>query len=166
VNIDKLIDYDKDMTVTPILFDKKYYTLALDTPATRFAERYNSEYSQTYGQKRIYTGYNFTSDNTNFYEDNLYQGIIPALDSDKYYRTYFNTNNAEVPCFVCDNVSCDLYNGDKTISIDLYGANIVDRRRTIDWSVIAGADIFPKSCFFTLDNGDRSLEEISSCLLM
>lgn len=35
VNIDDRIDYSKDMTINPLLFDKKYYRLALDTPETR-----------------------------------------------------------------------------------------------------------------------------------
>lgn len=91
------IDYLKDVTVTPILFDKKFYLMQLDTPETKDALRYKSHYSQQYGQQRLSTGYNFNYDSDNFYKDNIYQQIIPTIDSDRFFRTFYTSNNEYVP---------------------------------------------------------------------
>ena len=85
------------MTVTPILFDKKYYMMQLDTPETKDALRYRSQYSQQYGQQRLGTGYNFNYDTYNLYEDNIYQQIVPVIDSDRLFRNFYDSNGNLVP---------------------------------------------------------------------
>ena len=62
VDIEDKIDYSKDMTITPILFDKKYYRMKFEFPETKSFKKYKSLYDQTYGQKRLDTGYNFNSE--------------------------------------------------------------------------------------------------------
>jgi hypothetical protein len=49
------------------------------------------------------TGYNFNYDSTNFYEDNLYQQVVPALDADKYFRTFYDLDGNEIPAWLNDN---------------------------------------------------------------
>lgn len=159
------IDYSKDITVTPILFDKKYYLMALDTPESRFANKYQSQYSQSYGQQRLSTGYNFNYDSTNFYEDNLYQQVVPALDADKYFRTFYDLDGNEIPAWLNDNAGWTLYNGDESNESDIYGANFVNSSATVEWSTL-GRDMWAKSAFFTLDGDTKNLEDISSALLM
>lgn len=91
------IDYLKDVTVTPILFDKKYYLMQLDTPETKEAIRYKTQYSQQYGQQRLSTGYNFNYDSDNFYKENIYQQIIPTIDSDRLFRNFYTNDDDPVP---------------------------------------------------------------------
>ena len=160
------IDYSKNVTVTPILFDKKYYSMILDTPETRYANIYKNQFSQQYGQKRISTGYNFNYDTTNLYASNIYQSVIPVVNSDKYYRSFYNSSGNEVPAFLNDNCSYTLYsfNGEENDS-ELYGAKIISPTRTVEWTD-RGKDCFAKSCFFNLDSNNESLQEISYALLM
>lgn len=104
----KRIDYLKNITVTPILFDKKYYMMALDTPATKYATRYKSQYNQEYGQQRLSTGYNFNYDTYNLYGENTYQQTIPAIDSNRFYRNFYDKSGNIVPSFVNDNCTFTL----------------------------------------------------------
>lgn len=93
----KRIDYSKDLTITPILFDKKYYLMQLDTPETKDALRYKSQYTQQYGQQRLSTGYNFNYDSDNFYDENIYQQIVPVIDSDRLFRNFYDSEGHPVP---------------------------------------------------------------------
>lgn len=163
------IDYSQDITVNPLLFDKKWYTMALETPETYYANKYNKQYDITYGQQRLDTGYNFNSDNTDLYSDNLYENLVSARDVDKYFRNFYNSNNVAVPAFMNDNITYSLFkvNGDEvdTNDQDLYGANFINTGKTVEWYNIAGNDIFPKTCYYSLNNNEQNLEEISSSLL-
>lgn len=159
------IDYLKDMTVTPILFDKKYYLMQLNTPETKDALRYRSQYSQQYGQQRLGTGYNFNYDTYNLYEDNIYQQIIPVIDSDRLFRNFYDSNGNPVPAWLVDNASYELFNGEESTNIDLYGRNLISSARTVEWNQ-NGADTWAKPAFFSLDGDTKSLVEIESCLLM
>ena len=159
------IDYQKDMTVTPILFDKKYYMMQLDTPETKDALRYRSQYSQQYGQQRLSTGYNFNYDTYNLYEDNIYQQILPVIDSDRLFRNFYDSSGNLVPSWLVDNASYELFSGMESTTVDLYGRNLISTARTVEWSQ-NGADVWAKPAFFAIDGDTKSLVEIESSLLM
>ena len=166
VDISKAIDYSKDLTVTPIIFDKKYYQLALQVPETRFSKQYKTQYEQDYGQQRVGTGYNFSSENTKLYEDNLYQTTLPILDSDRLFRTYRNASGEEVPGFVCDNVTVDYWNGDETASQNYYGLNILNRTKTTEWGSTPGCFPIALPCYYSQSDDSKAISEISSSLLL
>lgn len=171
VNIEDRLDYSKNFNINPVLFDKKWYKMTLNTPETYFAKKYNKEYDLDYGQKRIDTGYNFNTETTNLYEDSIFDNVISVRDSDKYYRTFYDKSGNEVPCFVNDNLSYQLFKKNDTtkeitsVEQNLYGVNIIDKNKTIEWNGLRGTDCMVKSCFYSLDNDEKSLEEISSSIL-
>lgn len=171
VNIEDRLDYSKNFNINPVLFDKKWYKMTLNTPETYFAKKYNKEYDLDYGQKRLDTGYNFNTETTNLYEDSIFDNVISVRDSDKYYRTFYDKSGNEVPCFVNDNLSYQLFKkNDVTKEItsveqNLYGVNIIDKNKTAEWNGLRGTDCMVKSCFYSLDNDEKSLEEISSSIL-
>lgn len=164
-NWDSRIDYSKDMTVTPILFDKKYYLMRLDTPETKDALRYKSQYTQQYGQQRLSTGYNFNYDSDNFYKENIYQQIVPVIDSDRLFRNFYDSNNHPVPAWLVDNASYELFSNGESTTIDLYGRNIINTSNTVEWNT-SGQDVWAKSAFFSLDSDEKNLVEIESALLI
>lgn len=138
VNIEDRLDYSKNFNINPVLFDKKWYKMTLNTPETYFAKKYNKEYDLDYGQKRLDTGYNFNTETTNLYEDSIFDNVISVRDSDKYYRTFYDKSGNEVPCFVNDNLSYQLFKkNDSTKEItsveqNLYGVNIIDKNKTAE----------------------------------
>ena len=159
------IDYSKDVTITPVLFDKKWYLMSLSTPDTYFANKYSTEYDLTYGQQRMNTGYSFNSEITELYSDNLFENVVSATDSDKYFRNFYSSRGTLVPAFLNDNITYTLYNGEESLEADIYGYNTISTSKTQDWSLTPGADLFAKPCFFSLDGDEKSLEEISSALV-
>ena len=171
VNIEDRLDYSKNFNINPVLFDKKWYKMTLNTPETYFAKKYNKEYDLDYGQKRIDTGYNFNTETTNLYEDSIFDNVISVRDSDKYYRTFYDKNDNEVPCFVNDNLSYQLFHKNDvskeitSVEQNLYGVNIIDKNKTREWNGLRGTDCMVKSCFYSLDNDEKSLEEISNSIL-
>lgn len=170
VNIEDRLDYSKNFNINPVLFDKKWYKMTLNTPETYFAKKYNKEYDLDYGQKRIDTGYNFNTETTNLYEDSIFDNVISVRDSDKYYRTFYDKDGNEVPCFVNDNLSYQLFHKNEykeitSVEQNLYGVNIIDKNKTREWNGLRGTDCMVKSCFYSLDNDEKSLEEISNSIL-
>lgn len=143
--------------------------MSLDTPETYFAKKYNKQYDLVYGQKRLDTGYNFNSEVTELYDSNVFENVITATDSDKYFRRFYNNSFLEMPCWLNDNATYTLYNQTDTElnehNLDLYGANFINPNNTRDWSYKSGLDIYPKPCLFSLDGDEKSLEEISSALV-
>ena len=139
--------------------------MSLDTPETYYANKYNKEYGIVYGQQRLDTGYNFNADNVDLYTDNVYNNTITARATDKYFRTFRNSSSVYVPCFMNDNISYSLYKTGEGNNIDLYGINYIDTTKTAEWYNIAGNDIFPKTCFYSLSNDEWNLEEITSTIL-
>lgn len=163
VNLEDKIDYSKERSITPLMFDKKWYLMTTDTPDSLYANKYNNRYDQNYGQKRMDTGYNFNSDSESLYEENGYQNVISATYSDKYFRNFFTNDNGTVPAFMSDNISYTLYSGEEEYTRDLYGADYIDK--SINYGNISGADSFPKLCMFTLDGDSQNLSEINTTLV-
>lgn len=118
-NYQTRLDLSKDMTVTPILFDKKFYRMVLQLPDTKFSQRYDKQYSQTYGQKRVSTGYNFNYETKDIYSDNMYQTTVPAIDSNRLYRNFYGSVGQILPSFLVDNCTYELYNGDDSASTEV-----------------------------------------------
>lgn len=164
-NIDSLIDYSKDFSITPILFDHNYYTLVLDTTESYYKDKYEDTYDQVYGQQRISTGYNFNSENKSLYDDSIYLTAMPVIDSDKYYRQYYNYSGKLIPSFIADNVECTYYKDDTTTSKSYYAYNILNPNATNELNIYPGNDCWIKSCFFSLDSDTRSAEDGAYCFV-
>lgn len=140
--------------------------MSRDTPETKVSKRYKSQYDQEYGQKRIGTGYNFNFETQKLYDDNLYQSVVPMLNSDKYYRSFFDNEDTPVPAFLVDNCTYNLYNSaGETTDIDMLARDWVASSATIEWNDL-GKDFWPKNCYFTSDGDSEQLQEISSALVM
>lgn len=165
----KRIDYSKEISINPLMFDKKWYTMSLDTPETYYVSKYNSQYDIIYGQQRMDTGYNFNSENTDLYEENIYQNVISARDADKYFRNFFDSSNNSVPAFMNDNINYTLFKlkpgGVEGWDQELYGATFIDKSKTTEWYTVPGNDVFAKTCFYSLNNSEPNLEDITSSLL-
>lgn len=106
--------------------------MSLSTPDTYFANKYSTEYDLTYGQQRMNTGYSFNSEITELYSDNLFENVVSATDSDKYFRNFYNSRGTLVPAFLNDNITYTLYNGEESLETDIYGYNTIRTSKTQD----------------------------------
>lgn len=106
--------------------------MSLETPETYFAKKYKTEYDLNYGQQRLDTGYSFNSEVTELYSDNIFENVVSATDSDKYFRNFYNSRGKLVPAFLNDNIKYTLYNGDDSFDKDIYGYQTISTSKTQD----------------------------------
>lgn len=151
---------NKEITMTPVVFSSKYYRMALETPETAPAERYENDYGVTYGQQRIDTGTNFNADTTDLLDDNIYQNPIDYVDVSKYYRTYNDADGTDLPPFAVNGIEYTLYNGEDDAQTNVQLNNRI--AVTKEWSRYAGNDMWAKCCLF---GDDRSGVDLSQALV-
>lgn len=166
VDLSKRIDNLKDMQIKPHLFATKYYLMKNEDNDSYFARKYHNDYNLTYGQKRIDTNYNFNKDTQEVYKDSIFQNAVSAVDTSPYYRAFRNKNNVISPCWVLENAKYTLYSDNlETYDKTLKYANYIDMSKTTNYNVKNGYDMFAKTCFYQLDNNQKSLCDINSTLL-
>lgn len=170
ININDKIDRSKDIKITPLLFNKKFYKMALEIPDSYYQKKYYNEYQLEYGQKRINTNYSFNSDVNDIYKDNLYQNTVSVTDKSPYYRTFYNKEGVQIPAFLLDDIDYTLFykpntDEESTTEKKYYGSNIVDLQKSVNWNSRSGFDTYPKLCCYTLDGGDKTLSDLQASLI-
>lgn len=169
INIDNKIDYSKDLTITPLLYDKKFYKLSLPSNDSYIAKTYKNEYSIDYGQKRINTNYNFNSETKDLFDNNIYQNVISMCDVSEYYRNFYDDSNNPLPPFLVDNITIKKYNTSnnelKEYKVEVNGNDKINLQKTVDWNVNSGYDYTDKLCCFDKDGNNKSLSDITASLV-
>lgn len=169
VDIEDKIDRN-DMSITPLVYDKKWYLLkspALDSyKMTEYKKNY---YNAEYGQKRLNTNFNFNTEVEDIYSGNQYQNIITYTDSGKYYR-HFPPKNLEAnfaPPFCVDGMNYLLYkNPNESTEIEYSKVDLMNvTDDTISFNVVEGADAMSKLCCFNKDADKQSLNDINVSLV-
>lgn len=90
IDINENIDRDKEIRITPLSFDKKFYDLKYkEDNKSMFLEQYSDTYSKTYGQQAINTSYEFNNDRKNLLDNIPYQSAVEGLEKSKYYRDLY-----------------------------------------------------------------------------
>lgn len=160
------IDWSKDFKIKPICFDKKFYQMGLEGESY-YLTKYKNEYSVEYGQKRINTNYNFNADTSKIYEGNVYQNAVSAIDTSPYYHTFMDKDDRLLAPFCNSNFEYSLFNVDNTQVIQT--TELTYKTPAIvggwSWNRNSGYDNFAKTCFYNLENDEKSLSDISSVLL-
>ena len=160
------IDWSKDFKIKPICFDKKFYQMGLDGKSY-YLTKYKNEYSVEYGQKRINTNYNFNADTSKIYEGNVFQNAVSAIDTSPYYNTFIDKDDRLLAPFCNSNFEYSLFNVDNAQTIQT--TELTYKTPAIvggwSWNRNNGYDSFAKTCFYNLENDEKSLSDISSVLL-
>lgn len=171
IDLSDRVDYSKDMSIKPYLFETKYYLMKSEPNETYYSKRYENEYNLIYGQKRIDTNYNFNKDTKEVYEGSVFQNTISVTDTSPYYRTFWHTGYFnQYPAWIMSNPTMELYNGvgtnDMKVNETVYShTNFVNQALTVDWNTKSGYDMFPKTCFYNTEDNSKSLSDINSTLL-
>ena len=132
-----------------------------------YLNKYKNEYAVEFGQKRINTNYNFNSETSQLLDGNVFQNAISVIDTSPYYHTFIDKDDRLLAPFNNSNYKYQLFNVDntnvvETTEIDYISPAIV---AGLGWNRNAGYDAFAKTCFYTLENDEKSLSDISSVLL-
>lgn len=159
------IDYSKEIKIKPLMFDKKFYCMKQDGESY-YSKKYKNEYTVEYGQKRINTNYNFNNDTQQLFEGNVYQNAVSVIDTSPYYHTFFDKNEKLLAPFNNTNYTYQLFNkstgGITSLEVDYTTPSI---KGGWSWNRNNGYDSFAKTCFYNLENDEKSLSDISSVLL-
>lgn len=160
------IDYSKDITIKPLMFDKKFYCMKQDGESY-YLTKYKNEYSVEYGQKRINTNYNFNAETQQLFDGNVYQNAISAIDTSPYYHTFYDKDDRLLSPFCNSNFEYSLFNVSSTNIVETTEVNYTTPAIVGGWSWNrnSGYDSFAKTCFYNLENDEKSLSDISSVLL-
>lgn len=154
-NLEDRIDYSKDLIITPLLFNKHFYSMTQKTPETKYSTKYEELYSRVYGSQKINTNFNFNNDTTELYDTNIFTNLIQVRDTGDMYRTYYDKAGKRVPTPTINGLSYTLYSGyahDQSFTTE-YVANDIDFSRTVDYYPRGGYDFMTHPAAFT-DDGD------------
>lgn len=77
------LDTSTEFNITPITFDSKTIKFNYDEVDGYRFTGYNEKYNSVYGDKKIYTSYNFNTE-----DKNLFDGIKPSCVSSRSYRDF------------------------------------------------------------------------------
>lgn len=132
-----------------------------------YINKYKNEYSVEYGQKRINTNYNFNGDTQEVFDGNVYQNSVTILDTSPYYHTFRDKDDNALAPFENNNYKYSLFN---VATDDVIKKTEVEYTSPVivggtPWNRKSGYDLFAKPCFYNLENGEKSLSDISSVLL-
>lgn len=74
------VDWSKDVTITPLTFDKKYIKLCLKSNSTYYEKSYKDHFGSDFGSVRLNTGYDFNTDVLDMFKDNMFTNTIMSRD--------------------------------------------------------------------------------------
>lgn len=115
IDLSELVDRSKEIKLTPLTFDTKWYEFDTEKDDSDFNSRYTLTYGKSYGCKLVDTGYEFNSEKKNLYKDICIKGGVEGLEKSKYFTAYA-TDNSVRPWFGYG-MKYNLYNGDETYEV-------------------------------------------------
>ena len=83
-NIEDLIDYSKELVISPVAVDSGFYTMKNETDESGAFKDYLNNYGKEYGCKIIDTGYEFDASTKDLIESPL-KGAVQVRDNTAYY---------------------------------------------------------------------------------
>ncbi len=91
-NIEDIIDFGKEWTITPLTFDSKFYDFAPSVVEGEFAKDYSASTNVKYGMQRIDTGYDFDANNNVITDKLCFKSAVEGIEKSPYYSTTTNGN--------------------------------------------------------------------------
>lgn len=133
------LDRNKDFIIEPITFNNKYISFNYeDTDGYRYTA-YKDKYGVNYGEKKIYTGYDFGNETKK-----LFSGVQPSSTSSKSYISFKTLTNWDLISYFNytqePNAIIDCEDEDEKSSISLYNWYLRGDNVTIDTPILVTDD--------------------------
>jgi len=143
IDISDKVDYNSEISINPLSFDTKWYDMSLESVGGEFEEKYQNTYGRTYGIQKINTGFDFNADAKNLFEDSIFKGAVEGTGKNRYYLAPVSyRTKTNVPYVMFQGMTYNLYNGTKSITVDLAG--IVDLVPSVALGYDKYYDKYPK----------------------
>lgn len=85
-DISSKVDTSKDITISPFVFNAKWYNFALESVGGAFAKEYEETTGKRYGEMRVNTGYDFDSSTNDVMSSVVFKTAATVLEADRYYN--------------------------------------------------------------------------------
>ena len=119
VDLEKKIDWNKNMEITPAMADAKWYKFDVEHIDSQLETGYKEQFGRAYGSQTVNTNYNFDNNTTNLYDGNVFKSATMALEKDKYYK---KTSNG-LPVYQYNGLTYTLFHrnnqGDEFDTVDI-----------------------------------------------
>ena len=147
IDIDRQVDRDSDITITPIVYDAKYYSFGVEYESY-LSKKYKDDYGIDYGIQKVNTNYNFDSSTKSLLENIVYKGAVCNRGKSKYYINIHNRGemeDIEYPPFMLDGCQTFLFKDGDTVE----GSYITPKtsENSVSWWNTKFYDILPKPDF-------------------
>lgn len=86
IDLNSKIDHAKAITITPYVFDSKWYDFTHANSEGDFAEYYKNIYGNEYGAQVVNTGFDFSAEHKDIMESVLFQGACEVRERSKYFN--------------------------------------------------------------------------------
>ena len=117
IDLEDVINRSKNIDVTPLTFESKWYNFNYNESEGKFLEKYKDAYSQDFGKQLIDTKYNFDADEIDLMEDNRFNNGLTCLEKSNYYNVKKDIKNFTIfPCLY-DWCTVTYYNNGNTHDI-------------------------------------------------
>lgn len=95
INLNSKIDHSKAITITPYVFDCRWYDFIHPNNDGDFAEYYKNIYGNQYGAQVVNTGFDFNAEHKEVMESVLFQGACEVRERSKYYNSIVQYEGTE-----------------------------------------------------------------------
>ena len=150
INIDCLVDRDSEITITPIVYDAKWYNFNTEFNGDSLLNKtYKDNYGFDYGIQKVNTNYNFDNSSKDLLDKSVFKNAICQRAKSKYYVSVYEEYD-NLPPFYLDGFNTLLFNGEG----DTIEGNSFTPRTTVksyNWWKERGYDLMPKPDFRNKD---------------
>lgn len=151
MDLSEYIDRSKELNMTPLTFDTKWYEFIQEMDETQFSRNYNLKRGVEFGCKIVNTGYEFSAEKKNLLEDNIIKSGIEGLEKSKYFTCY--TNDFKARPWFGYGLRYNLYNGEDTYEMTASTRSMGNVLQLNENYQMKYYDIFPKLQFHDEKNG-------------
>lgn len=152
IDINNLVDRNSEITITPIIYDAKWYNFGVEYNSDGLLNKtYKDNYGFDYGMQKVNTNYNFDSSSKDLLDSIVYKGAVCQRAKSRYYVSGYEDYD-NLAGFYLDGFTTLLFNDDG----DTVEGNKISPKttfKTYDWWKEAHYDITPKPDFRDKDGG-------------
>lgn len=160
VDLEDLIDRSKDIDVTPLTFESKWYNFNYEEAEGKFLDRYKKTYSQDFGKQLIDTKFNFDADEIDLLEDTKFRNGMTALEKSNYFNTKFDSNGNQIPQCLFDWCTVTYYKDNETSDTYMCLPSMTSLSELNPWTPKQFYDAMPKLHMMDEDDGPTDGEGV------
>lgn len=122
-DLDDLVDRNRDILITPLTFENKWYNFGLKYDTNeKYHKNYLDNFGIQYGLQKVDTNYNFDNSGKELFDKSVFKGCITARGKSKYFVNMYNKagDYRSLPSFIMDGMQTYIFDEDLDTIEDAY----------------------------------------------